>query len=179
VLPKLDRARQPSVFAVGRRELPQDYPTRRSEEDVDVRTILLVEDNPDDELLTRRALRRIETVPHDVAVVRDGVAALEYLHGSGESGEAPAKLPDLVLLDLKMPKLSGLEVLQRLRSHERTRDLPVVVFTSSSEERDLRSSYDMGANAYVRKPVDFAEFCEAVARLGQFWLVTNEPPQRS
>lgn len=144
-----------------------------------MRTILLVEDNPDDELLTRRALRRIETVPHDVVVVRDGVAALEYLHGSDASGDAPAKLPDLVLLDLKMPKLSGLEVLQRLRSHERTRDLPVVVFTSSSEERDLRSSYDMGANAYVRKPVDFAEFCDAVARLGHFWLVTNEPPQRS
>lgn len=146
---------------------------------MDVRTILLVEDNPDDELLTRRALRRIETVPHDVAVVRDGVAALEYLLGDSASGEPPAKLPDLVLLDLKMPKLGGLEVLQRLRSHERTRDLPVVVFTSSSEERDLRSSYDMGANAYVRKPVDFAEFCDAVARLGQFWLVTNEPPLRT
>lgn len=141
-----------------------------------MRTILLIEDNPDDELLTRRALRRIEKVPHDVVVVRDGVAALEYLHGSSESGEAPAKLPDLVLLDLKMPKLSGLEVLQRLRSHERTCDLPVVVFTSSSEERDLRSSYDMGANAYVRKPVDFAEFAEAVRKLGLFWLLVNESP---
>lgn len=142
------------------------------------KTLLLVEDNPDDEALTLRALRRLARVPLQIDVARDGVEALErVLPSPGSAASAPApKLPDVVLLDLKMPRMSGMQVLEELRRHERTRALPVVVFTSSSEERDLKRCYDLGANAYVRKPIDFAEFVEAVERLGLFWLTVNEVP---
>lgn len=142
------------------------------------KTLLLVEDNPDDEALTLRALRRLALVPMQIEVARDGVEALERMlpaAGSSASTSAP-RLPDLVLLDLKMPRMSGLQVLEELRKNERTRTLPVVVFTSSSEERDLKRCYELGANAYVRKPVDFTEFVEAVGHLGLFWLTVNEPP---
>jgi CheY-like chemotaxis protein len=134
------------------------------------KVILLVEENPRDEALTLRALRKSNIV-NDVAVARDGAEALDYLLGAGGTDA----LPQLVLLDLKLPKVDGLEVLQRLRAHERTRRLPVVVFTSSNEEEDLIKSYDLGANSYVRKPVDFDQFLEATRRLGMYWLVLNEP----
>ena len=141
------------------------------------KTLLLVEDNPDDEALTLRALRRMDPLQLQlqlqIEVAHDGVEALERMHPPPGSN---LRLPDLVLLDLKMPRLSGLQVLEELRKHERTRTLPVVVFTSSSEDRDLRRCYELGANAYVRKPVDFTQFSEAVARLGLFWLTVNEPP---
>ncbi|HLK15285.1 MAG TPA: response regulator [Fimbriimonadaceae bacterium] len=130
--------------------------------------ILLVEDNPDDEQLTLRAMRLSE-VPNVIRVARDGVEAIEALHGSS----APAQLPDLVLLDLKLPKLSGLEVLSRIRSEERTKTLPVVVLTSSDEDRDIVESYNLGANSYIRKPVDFDEFIEVVHQLGLYWLRMN------
>jgi two-component system, response regulator len=130
--------------------------------------ILLVEDNPDDEALTRRALKK-NNVQNEMVVAHDGQEALDYLFGS-------AKLPQLILLDLKLPKIDGLEVLRRLRAEERTRLLPVVVLTSSNEERDLVSSYSLGANSYVRKPVDFKEFTEAARQLGLYWLLLNEPP---
>ena len=132
------------------------------------RTLLLVEDNPDDEALTLRAFRK-HNLSNEVMVARDGVEAIGILHGGGP-------LPQVVLLDLKLPRLDGLEVLKRLRSDDRTRHLPVVVLTSSQEERDLVESYRLGANSYVRKPVDFAEFMEAVNRLGLYWLMVNEPP---
>lgn len=143
---------------------------------IDARTLLIIDDNPDDETLTRRALHRAPLSHVQIVVARDGVDALALLLGDAERAIAPMALPQLVLLDLKMPRLSGLDVLERLRRHERTRHVPVVVFTSSSEERDLRRSYELGANAYVRKPVDFAQFSEAVASLGRFWLGTNEVP---
>ena len=130
--------------------------------------ILLVEDNPDDEALTRRALQR-NNVKNELIVARDGQEALDYLLGGG-------RLPHLILLDLKLPKIDGLEVLRRLRADERTRLLPVVILTSSNEERDLVSSYRLGANSYVRKPVDFNEFSEAARQLGLYWLLLNEPP---
>jgi CheY-like chemotaxis protein len=130
--------------------------------------ILLVEDNPDDEALTRRALQR-NHIKNELVVARDGQEALDYLLGGG-------RLPHLILLDLKLPKIDGLEVLRRLRAAERTRLLPVVVLTSSNEERDLVSSYSLGANSYVRKPVDFNEFTEAARQLGLYWLLLNEPP---
>ena len=130
--------------------------------------ILLVEDNADDEALTRRALEKND-VKNELVVVRDGQEALDYLSG------AP-RLPQLTLLDLKLPKVDGLEVLRRLRAAERTKLLPVVILTSSNEERDLVSSYSLGANSYVRKPVDFKEFTEAVRQLGLYWLLLNEPP---
>jgi CheY-like chemotaxis protein len=136
------------------------------------RTILLVEDDPDDEALTLRALRRAQ-VGNAVLVARDGVEALDRLLGDGAG---PREIPQVVLLDLKLPKIDGLEVLRRLRADERTRLLPVVVLTSSSEERDLVESYRLGANSYVRKPVDFGEFAEAVGRLGLYWLLVNQPP---
>jgi CheY-like chemotaxis protein len=135
-------------------------------------TILLVEDDPDDEVLTLRALRRAQ-VGNAVLVARDGVEALDRLLGDGAG---PREIPQVVLLDLKLPKIDGLEVLRRLRADERTRLLPVVVLTSSSEERDLVESYRLGANSYVRKPVDFGEFAEAVGRLGLYWLLVNQPP---
>ena len=137
------------------------------------KTILLVEDNPDDVELTLRAFEQAN-VANDVRVVRDGVEALDYLLARGEHrGRPPEHDPQLVLLDLKLPKVGGLEVLRALRSQERTATLPVVVLTSSQEERDVVESYRLGANSYVRKPVDFAEFIEATRQLGLYWLVLN------
>jgi CheY-like chemotaxis protein len=135
--------------------------------------ILLVEDNPDDEELTLRALAR-NNIANEVVVARDGEEALRSLVGEG--GSAGGRLPMLVLLDLKLPKVEGLEVLSRIRADPRTRLLPVVVLTSSTEERDLVESYGRGANSYIRKPVDFNQFIEAVRQLGLYWLVLNEPP---
>jgi CheY-like chemotaxis protein len=131
--------------------------------------ILLVEDNPDDELLTLRALAQ-QRIHNQVVVVRDGQEALDRLLDESQP------LPTVVLLDLKLPKVDGLEVLRRLRAAPRTRRLPVVILTSSNEERDRVAAYDGGANSYVRKPVDFLAFVEAVKQLGLYWLVLNEPP---
>lgn len=133
--------------------------------------ILLVEDNPMDERLTLRALQR-SNVLNPVVVVRDGVEALDFLFARGP--HADRALPQIVLLDLKLPKVDGLEVLAALRADERTRLLPVVVLTSSNEEQDLVRSYSLGANSYVRKPVDFDQFVEAVRQLGLYWLVLNQ-----
>ncbi|WP_291704081.1 response regulator [Bradyrhizobium sp.] len=135
--------------------------------------ILLVEDNPRDEALTLRALQK-HNLQSAVAVTRDGVEALDYLLPAADHAVQP--LPQLVLLDLKLPKLDGLEVLRRLREHERTRLLPVVILTSSAEERDILESYRLGTSSYVRKPVDFAEFTEAVRYLGLYWLILNIAP---
>ena len=138
--------------------------------------ILLVEDNRDDEALTLRALRK-NRVTNEIVVVRDGAEALDYLFGTGRHRDRElAPLPALVLLDLKLPKVDGLDVLRRLRADQRTRALPVVILTSSMEERDLLKGYSLGANSYVRKPVDFSEFIEAVRSLGLFWLILNEAP---
>ncbi len=138
-------------------------------------TILLVEDNPDDEALTLRAFQK-NNIRNDVVIARDGVEALEYIFGTGaHAGRAPEETPAVILLDLKLPKIDGLEVLRRLRSDQRTRLTPVVILTSSKEEQDLIRSYSLGANSYVRKPVDFNEFMEAVRQLGMYWLVLNEP----
>ena len=139
------------------------------------RTILLIEDEADDEALTVRALSKGH-VANNVAVARDGAEALEFLLG-GPSGSPPAThQPQVVLLDLNLPKVDGLEVLRRLRADERTKFLPIVVLTSSDEERDLVESYRLGANSYVRKPVNFNEFAEAVQHLGLYWLLVNQPP---
>jgi two-component system, response regulator len=139
-------------------------------------TILLVEDNADDEELTLRAFKRSKVL-NRVEVVRDGVEALDYLFATGVHAERdPKALPSVILLDLKLPKLGGLEVLRRVRADERTRRIPVVVLTSSNEEKDILSSYGLGANSFVRKPVDFAQFMEAAQQLGMYWLVMNEPP---
>jgi two-component system response regulator len=144
--------------------------------------ILLVEDNRDDEELAIRALKK-NNIPNAVVVARDGVEALEYLFGpgsgsgSGSGGDADAPvLPQVILLDLNLPKLNGLDVLRRIRAEQRTRFLPVVVLTSSKEDEDILNSYSLGANSYVRKPVDFGQFIEAVKTLGQFWLSLNELP---
>ena len=137
------------------------------------RPIMLVEDNPHDEELTLRALTRSNVV-NPVVVARDGVEALDYLLARGKHAEAVPPLPQVVLLDLKLPKVDGLEVLRELRANARTRLLPVVVLTSSREQQDLVASYELGANSYVRKPVDFAQFLEAARQLGLYWLVLNE-----
>jgi two-component system response regulator len=140
------------------------------------KVILLVEDNADDELLTLRALKQ-NNIKNEVVVARDGVQALEYLLGDGNTGGlSHAHLPEVVLLDLKLPKLDGLELLRRLRADARTKLLPVVILTSSNEERDRMTGYNLGANSYVRKPVDFEQFAETVRQLGLYWLVLNEPP---
>ena len=140
------------------------------------KVILLVEDNPDDEALTLRALKKND-IRNQVVVARDGAQALEYLFGTGERKEGdPEALPELVLLDLKLPRVDGLEVLRRIRADERTRLLPVVILTSSKEQRDLVEGYGYGANSYIRKPVDFGQFVEAVRQLGLYWLVLNETP---
>src|SRR5579863_5799248 len=138
--------------------------------------ILLVEDNPDDEFLTRDALRT-GGVQHDVVVVRDGAEAVEWIF-SAKGANSPPQFPDLVLLDLKLPKMSGFDVLERIRSNAGTRGLPVVILTSSSEHQDIQRSYSTGANSYVRKPVNFAEFVRAVQALGVYWLTVNEPLQQ-
>lgn len=140
------------------------------------KTILLVEDNPDDEALAIRALKR-HHIGNQIVVARDGVEALDYLFGTGiHAGRDVNNKPTLVLLDLKLPRLNGLEVLRRLRSDERTRLLPVVILTTSSEEQDVLDSYSLGCNSYIRKPVDFVQFSEAIRQLGMYWLLMNEPP---
>lgn len=140
------------------------------------RRILLVEDNPDDVALTLRALRA-HRVANEVVVAEDGVEALDYLFGEGKyAGRDVRDLPVVVLLDLKLPRVDGLEVLRRVRADERTRLVPVVILTSSREEQDLVASCASGANSYVRKPVDFNQFVEAVRQLGLYWLLLNEPP---
>ncbi|MGZ4995984.1 MAG: response regulator [Methylobacter sp.] len=140
------------------------------------KTILLVEDNLQDEMLTLRALRRVN-LANRVDVARDGRQALDYLFREGEFADrAGTDQPAVVLLDIGLPRLSGLEVLEQLRADARTALLPVVILTSSDEERDRLKSYTNGANSFVRKPVDFTEFAETVARLGLYWLATNEPP---
>ena len=138
--------------------------------------ILLVEDSPADEALTLRALKKAN-ITSEVVVTRDGAEALDYLFGS-EQGEVRRKLPDLILLDLKLPKLDGHEVLKRIRADVRTHLVPVVILTTSVEDEDRLEGYRVGANSYVRKPVDFAEFSQTVLQLGLYWLVINEqPPQ--
>ncbi len=144
--------------------------------------ILLVEDTPDDVELTRRAFKK-NSIANDLVVCRDGEEALDYLFAEGaHAGRDPYDLPAVVLLDLKLPRISGLEVLSRLRSDPRTRLLPIVMLTTSKEERDLAESYRLGCNSYVVKPVDFGQFMDAVKQLGLYWLVLNEippPPDRS
>lgn len=138
--------------------------------------ILLVEDNPDDEALTLRAFRK-NNIKNDVVVARDGAEALDYLFGTGaHAGRDPADMPQVVLLDLKLPKIDGMEVLRRIRTDERTRLLPVVILTSSKEEQDLINGYRLGCNSYVRKPVNFDQFLDAARQLGLYWLLLNEPP---
>ena len=144
--------------------------------EIDEKIILLVEDNPDDEALTRRALRKAN-VANRVVVARDGVDALDYLFATGaHAGRDARDVPQLVLLDLKLPRVDGLEVLRRIRTDSRTALLPVVILPSSNDERDRIQGYTLGANSYVRKPVDFAQFAEAVQHLGLYWLVLNEGP---
>lgn len=145
---------------------------------MDHKSILLVEDDPDDEELTQLALQE-GNVSNHVIVARDGVEALEYLFSTGAYADRePSNMPELILLDLKLPKVDGLEVLRRLRADGRTKLLPVVILTSSDEEKDLLAGYSLGANSYVRKPVDFGQFTEAVRQLGLYWLVLNQPPPR-
>ena len=140
------------------------------------RSILLVEDNPDDEALTLRALKK-NNIKNEVVVAHDGAEALEYLFGTGKyAGRNTDVLPQVVLLDLKLPKVEGLEVLRRVRADKRTKLLPVVILTSSNEEQDRIDGYGLGANSYVRKPVDFTQFMEAALQLGLYWLILNEAP---
>ena len=141
--------------------------------------ILLVEDSPDDEELTTRALRQAK-IANEIVVARDGAEAVDFLFGEGaHAGRDLARMPAVILLDLKLPKLSGLDVLDRLRHDPRTRLIPTVVLTSSSEEDDMVKSYQLGANSYVRKPIDFSQFANAVSQLGIYWLLLNQPvPKR-
>jgi two-component system, response regulator len=142
------------------------------------KVILLVEDNEDDIKLAQRALKK-SNILNEVVVLRDGSEALEYLFRTGRyAGRPDGPVPSVVLLDLKLPKVNGLEVLQKLRSDERTKLLPVVILTSSKEEQDMVTGYKLGANSYIRKPVDFGQFAEAVQQLGLYWLVLNEAPPR-
>ena len=153
-----------------RAEISEFHMTRKDH------VILLVDDNPDDVELTRRAFEK-SNIANTLVVASDGQAALDYLFADGGStGQDPAVMPDVVLLDLNLPKIDGLEVLRRLRADARTKRLPVVVLTSSNEEKDVVGSYDFGANSYVRKPVDFAQFLDAARQLGLYWLVLNESP---
>jgi CheY-like chemotaxis protein len=138
--------------------------------------ILLVEDNPDDEELTKRALRQAK-IANEIVVARDGSEAVDFVFGQGShAGRDVSWMPAVILLDLKLPKLSGLDVLQRLRADSRTKLIPVVVLTSSSEEEDMLKSYESGANSYVRKPVEFGAFASAVSQLGLYWVLLNQPP---
>ena len=141
------------------------------------KVILLVEDNPNDEELTRMAFER-NNITNPLVVARDGAEALDYLFGTGpqHSGAEPPPLPQVVILDLKLPKVNGLQVLERVRANERTQCIPVVILTSSKEDEDLLQAYKLGTNAYVRKPVDFLQFTNAVKQLGMFWLLLNESP---
>jgi CheY-like chemotaxis protein len=140
--------------------------------------ILLVEDNPDDELLTMLALKE-NNIRNEVIIARDGAEALDYFFGRGKyQGKDMEVLPQVVLLDLKLPKVDGLEVLKQIRSYDPTRFLPVVVLTSSKEETDIVKSYELGANSYIQKPVDFEQFSEAIKQLGLYWLILNEIPGR-
>lgn len=140
--------------------------------------ILLVEDNPDDEALTLRALKK-NNISNKLLVARDGAEALEFLFCTGAYADRdPRDKPQVILLDLKLPKVDGLEVLRRIRANESTQLLPVVILTSSKEEQDLIRSYNLGANSYVRKPVDFNQFTESIRQLGLYWLVLNEAPPR-
>ena len=142
---------------------------------VDNKTILLVEDNPDDEKLTLRAFKKGNIMNH-ISVARDGLDALDFLFARGAHSDRAGKpLPTLIVLDLKLPKLDGLGVLKAIRAEARTKLIPVVILTSSKEEQDLISGYSLGANSYVRKPVDFAEFMEAAKLIGMYWLMTNQP----
>lgn len=144
---------------------------------MDRRMLLLVEDNPDDEALTLRALKQ-NKISNEVVVARDGAEALDFLFCTGAfAGRDRNVLPEVVLLDLKLPKIDGLEVLRRLRADERTRLLPVVILTSSGEDKDMVNGYRLGANSYIRKPVDFDQFVEAVRNLGLYWLVLNQTPR--
>lgn len=143
---------------------------------MNARSILLVEDNPSDIQLTKRAFER-NHILNPVIVAEDGQEALDYLFGIGRySGRDCSDMPAVTLLDLKLPKIDGLEVLRRIRSSELTRRLPVVVLTSSKEEKDIAASYDNGVNSYIRKPVDFESFAECMRNLGLYWLIMNEPP---
>ncbi len=140
------------------------------------KTILLIEDNPSDIALTKRALEKAR-IANQLVIAEDGQEALDYLLGTGaHAGRDATDPPMLTLLDLKLPKIPGLEVLKRLRSDARTRRIPVVILTSSNEEQDVAGSYDLGINSYIRKPVDFSQFAQAVEQLGLYWLVLNEPP---
>lgn len=139
------------------------------------RPILLVEDNPDDEALTLRAFSK-NRIANQVIIARDGVEALDYLFGSGShAGRDLSIIPAVVLLDLKLPRIDGLEVLRRIRADERTRLLPVVILTTSKEQQDILEAYSLGANSYIRKPVDFEKFIYAVGQMGLYWLALNEP----
>ena len=138
----------------------------------------MVEDNPDDIQLTLRALKK-NNITNQIIVVHDGVEALEYLFNTGQyAGQASVSLPQVVLLDLKLPRMDGLEVLRIIRGESRTEFLPVVILTSSKEEQDMISGYRLGANSYIRKPVDFRQFCDAVHNLGLYWLLLNEVPHQ-
>lgn len=140
------------------------------------KVILLVEDNPDDRDLTMRALRK-NNIANEVVIAKDGVEALDYLFATGEySGRDGKNLPQVVLLDLKLPRLDGVDVLKEIRANPLTRRLPVVILTTSAEQGDIAASYDHGASSYIRKPVDFGEFQEAVRQLGIYWLLLNIPP---
>ncbi len=143
---------------------------------MNTKTILLVEDNPDDVELTLRAFKK-NNISNKVVVAKDGVEALDYLFGKGTYAGRDAKdMPVVTLLDLKLPKIDGMEVLKTIRQNESTKLLPVVILTSSTEEQDLVNGYKLGANSYVRKPVDFKDFVEAIKLLGLYWLIWNEPP---
>jgi two-component system response regulator len=138
--------------------------------------ILLVEDNPDDIALALRAFKK-NNIANEVKVIGDGEEALDYLFANGSYADAASEpLPEVMLLDLKLPKVGGLEVLRQIRAHSRTRLLPVVILTSSHEDRDLVAGYSLGANSYIQKPVDFTQFSEAIRQLGMYWLVLNESP---
>jgi two-component system, response regulator len=149
------------------------------ERDMEKKMILLVEDNPDDEILTLRALKK-SNILNEVVVARDGVEALDFLFATGSWCDRDADImPQIVLLDIKLPKIDGLEVLQRLRADERTKMLPIIILTSSKEEQDVVNGYKFGCNSYIRKPVDFSQFSEAVRQLKLYWLVLNQTPPRT